>query len=61
MCTDLVTGLVTEDQESIAQKLSHYDFWLCRIVDARTAFTWDCALMMMPWTWYQQQKLQKTF
>ncbi|WP_180169169.1 magnesium transporter [Acinetobacter sp. YH12021] len=33
MCTDLVTGLVTEDQESIAQKLSHYDFLALPIVD----------------------------
>ncbi len=32
MCTDLVTGLVTEDQESIAQKLSHYDFLALPIV-----------------------------
>ena len=33
MRTDLVTGLVTEDQESIAQKLSHYDFLALPIVD----------------------------
>ncbi len=33
MCTDLVTGLVTEDQESIALKLSHYDFLALPIVD----------------------------
>lgn len=33
MTTDLVVGLVDEDQESIAKKLSHYDFIALPIVD----------------------------
>ncbi|QIO06559.1 magnesium transporter [Acinetobacter shaoyimingii] len=33
MTTDLVVGLVDEDQESIATKLSHYDFIALPIVD----------------------------
>lgn len=34
MTTDLVVGYVDEDQESIAQKLSHYDFIALPIIDA---------------------------
>lgn len=33
MTTDLVVGYVDEDQESIAQKLSHYDFIALPIID----------------------------
>lgn len=34
MTTDLVVGYVDEDQESIVQKLSHYDFIALPIIDA---------------------------